>query len=151
MKPELLESLLLDRTLGELTPAVAALLEAHLAHDPVAARRAAEFDATLQLARASVALPRETPRQPLDLDRLRREQPAPRAAGRRMEMLRLAACLALGLAGGWLFRHPPSVPTPAAPVVVALAPNRPTDPATHFWSIARFAPEAAKLQSQKNR
>jgi anti-sigma factor RsiW len=149
MKPELLEPLLLDRALGELSPPVAALLDAHLARDPAAARRAAEFDATLQLARSAVAVPPEQP-QPLDLERLRRAQPAPRRPSQRTEILRLAACLALGLAGGWLFRNANSTPIATAPVVVALAPTRPTDPATRFWSITRFAPEAAKLPSQKN-
>lgn len=150
MKPELLESLLLDRALGELSPAVAALLDAHLANDPAAARRAAEFDSTLQLARAAVAVPSEPPRRPLDLERLRHAQTATRSAVRRMEILRLAACLALGLAGGWLFRAARTV-QPSAPVAVAFAPARPSDPATHFWSISRFTPEAAKLQSQKKR
>src|SRR5213078_4589702 len=102
-------------------------LDAHLAQDSGAARRAIEFDATLHLARSAVAIPREAPRQPLDLERLRRAQPTPHLAMRRMEILRLAACLALGLAGGWLFRNARSVPTPAASVVVALAPTRPAD------------------------
>lgn len=149
MKPELLETLLLDRALGELPPAVAALLDAHLAQSPAAARRAAELDATLQLARSAVAVPRETPR-PLDLARLRHAHRAARATTRRAELLRLAACLALGLAGGWLARPARSLAA-RAPAVVVLAPPRPTDPATHFWSVARFAPETAQLQPQKNR
>lgn len=147
MKPELLETLLLDRALGELPPAVAALLDAHLAHDPAAARRAAEFDATLQLARAAVAVPRETPRQPLDVERLRRAQRAARTAARRTEIFRLAACLALGLAGGWLFRAARTVEAPA-PVIAIAAPRAP-ETSNHFWSVSHFTNDAIKLTPEK--
>ena len=150
MKPELLDPLLRDRALGELSPAVAALLDAHLAQDPAATRRAAEFAETIRLARTAVASPLETPRRPLDLARLRRVHSATHAAPRRMEIFRLAACLALGLALGWLVRPAREV-VARAPAVAALTPMRATDPATQFWSVARFAPETAKLQIQKRR
>ena len=148
MKPELLETLLLDRALGELAPEVAALLDAHLAQNPAAARHAAEFAATVEFARAVTAAPTEPPRRALDRDRLRRAQHAQISTARRTEMLRLAACLALGLGAGWFARP---APAPVAPPVTLLAitPPPPTDPATNFWSVARFAPATAKLRPQK--
>jgi anti-sigma factor RsiW len=147
MKPELLETLLLDRALGELSPAVAALLDAHLAHDPAAARHAAELANTLQLARAAVAVPSEAPRRPLDVDRLRRAHHAVRATTRRREILRLAACLALGLVGGWLLR--PARGSGAPPVIIAIATPRATEPANHFWSVRHFAQDTATPSPEK--
>src|SRR5512140_2765872 len=53
MKPELLQSLLLDRALGELSPEATALLDEYLACHPDAARCASELDDTLAAARAA--------------------------------------------------------------------------------------------------
>jgi anti-sigma factor RsiW len=149
MNAEMLDVLLLDRALGELRPEVVALLETHLAQNPEAARRADEFSATLDLARAAVAVPRESPR-PLDVARL---QATPRDAGRGSrvaELLRLAACLAVGLGIGWLARP---APKSAAPTVAsaAVTPGRASDPATQFWSVNRFTPMSATARPQKNR
>ncbi len=147
MKPEMLDALLLDRALGELTPEVAALLDAHLTRDPTARQRATEFSASVMLARAAVATPREPPR-PLDVARLQRERRAVVSTMRAAQLLRLAACLALGLALGWL-AHPAS--KPAAPLVASALPTvtRPSEPATDFWSIAHFAPESTRTHLSK--
>lgn len=144
MKPEMLDPLLLDRALGELSPEVAALLDEHLAQNPAAARRASEFSSSIPLARAAVATPPATPR-PLDVARL---QSASAARGniRPMELLRLAACLALGLTLGWLARPTPPAPAPIAVAALTPVTARPTDPPTQFWSVARFAPEARRPQ-----
>jgi len=149
MTSEQLDALLLDRALGALAPEATALLELHLGQNPAAARRAAEFAETLQLARAAIVAPPETP-APLDLARLHREIRTGQGIARRWEFLRLAACLALGLALGWFARISHQAPIPA-PTLLAVAPLPPSphDPATHFWSVARFAPEAAYLQPQK--
>jgi anti-sigma factor RsiW len=155
MKPEILETLLLDRALGELSPEVAALLDAHLAQHPDAAHRAAEFAATLQLARAATAAPAGSPPRPLDLARLRQVQHAQQSASRRAEIFRLAACLALGLGLGWWVHVPQSNPDiaaalPSAPP--AFASPRATNPPARFWSLARLAAEhGAKTASAGRR
>ena len=140
MKPELLDSLLLDRALGELPPAVAALLEAHLALDPAAARRAAECTATVELATRAVAVPAATPPPALDLERLRRSRFTVLAGLRRNELLAFAACLALGLGLGWFARP---TPNPVSPSLVALtspapAVTAPAEPRSTFWSVSRL-------------
>jgi anti-sigma factor RsiW len=149
MKIEILEPLLLDHALGELSPEVTALLEAYLAQNPEAAARARALNETLALARQAVAPAPETPRA-LDRARLRREQRFARSLAFRTELLRLAACLALGLGLGW-FLAARRVP-PAAPVAVAVAPLAPAvtvAPPVRFWSVTRFAPELVKTQPEK--
>jgi hypothetical protein len=111
MKPENLETLLLDRALGELPPAVLELLDEHLTQNPAAARQADTLTATLQLARQAVAMPSEIPQRPLALDTLHQAQRMGRGRGRAQETLRLAACAMLGLTLGW-YAHA-SRPTPA--------------------------------------
>lgn len=139
MTPEMLKPLLLDRALGELTPEVAALLDAHLARDPDAARQAAEYEATLRFARDAVAAPNTPPRRPLDLDLLRRAQRTQISRLRRIELLRLAACLAFGLAVGWLARTPAPPPTLAVFPPPALITAPAAHPASSFWSLSRLA------------
>ena len=140
MNPEQLESLLLDRELGELSPAVAALLESHLAQDPAAARHAAALNATLALARRAVASPIVPPPRPLDVEQLRQAHRAAQSVARRTELHRLAACLALGLGLGWFARP---VTTPAGPGVTdfqpaAFAATTPAEPRSTFWSVTRL-------------
>jgi len=140
MNREHLDSLLVDRALGELPPAVAGLLEAHLALDSVAARRAAEFTATIDLATRAVAVPVAPPPPALDRGRLRRSQFTVLARLRRTELLAFAACLALGLGLGWFARP---TPAPVSPSLVALtspapAVTAPAEPRSTFWSVSRL-------------
>ena len=155
MKPEMLDPLLLDRALEELSPEVAALLDAHLAQNPDAACRAVELTGTLQLARAATATPAGSPPQPLDRERLLRAHRTQLFARRRSEVFRLAACLALGLGLGWLARAPqPSAEIAAASPVVAPASALPAavNSPARFWSVARFeAEQRAKSASVGHR
>lgn len=154
MKPALLETLLLDRALGELSPEVTALLDAHLAQNPDAARRAAELAATFSLARAANAAPLAAPRRPLDLARLRHAQRAEQSTTRRFEFLRLAACLALGLGLGWLARNPPPRVEIAAAIpraAPALASPAAANPSNRFWSISRILAEEQARVPATNR
>jgi len=110
MKSENLETLFLDRALGELSPATRELLEEYLARNPAAARHADTLTATLQLARQAVALAPETPQRPLEMDTFRRARQTWRWRGLMRETLRLAACAVLGLALGWYAHAPRSTP-----------------------------------------
>ncbi|MFO1452380.1 MAG: hypothetical protein U1F61_29715 [Opitutaceae bacterium] len=143
MKSEHLDSLLLDRALGELSPAVVDLLEAHLARDPEAARRAADLDVTAATARQALRPEPTLAPPPFDRARLERAGPGNRWIGRRTELLRLAACLALGMGAGWLWRQPEPISLHATRVAVVHPPTKSST--TPFWSISRFAPETLPL------
>lgn len=145
MKPENLESLLIDHALGQLSPEVADLLDNHLRQNPSAAQRAGAFAATLDLARQAVTLP--PPAQaaiaPLPWVLVKR------AAWRRTwsrEALKLAACIAVGFVSGGLLRgtspvHGPLVATvhPLPPVVRGAEKNV----AAQFWSSMAQANEVS--------
>ena len=149
MKPEHLESLLADRALDELSPEVAALLDEHLEHNPDAARQAAMFDSTLRLARAAVAMPLEHPGT-LDHSRLRRERPLFGFHLAPVEILRVAAGLAAGIAIGWVLRpQPVETPQVAAATTITgpLTLHAPTT-TTNFWSVRRFASKSTPSQSK---
>lgn len=148
MKSEELDCLLIDRAAGELAPEVAALLEEHLARDPIAAARAAELHATMQLARAAVSV-----RVPGSLPPLRALAPAPAAVprvGRAFggEWLRLAAAIVVGLLAGTgvglKLRAPERVPAQVAASAMAVASEATHEravPATRFWSASRRTAE----------
>ena len=141
MKPESLESLLIDRALGELPPEVKELLDAHLAANPGAARQAEAWARTWRVARRAAA--------PEGDARLHPRPPAlPRRRGlrnwkaHRAELLRLAACLAIGVATGWgLFATPPA--SPGAPPEA----GRPTT----FWSTTNLMKEYGRPSEPKVR
>jgi hypothetical protein len=147
MKPETLEALLLDRAMGELSPEVAELLEAHLAGISDAAHQAGGFAAIVQQARQAVALPEEAP-PPLAVARLQQAQVAWRRRAIVWEAARLAACVILGLTLGWyahsareapMIAATPVTSAPAAPAVSAAAPPRPAESTPDFWALARLA------------
>ena len=150
MKPEDLEALLLDRALGELSPAVRELLDEYLMGNPDATRHADTLTATLQLARQAVALPPEMPQRPLEMDTLRRARQTWRWRRLKRETLRLAACAVLGLALGW-YAHA----SRPAPVLAQTSRPEPADVRTipaeassggavaapRFWSLAKLQAE----------
>lgn len=141
MKPEHLESLLLDRELGELSPAATALLEDYLAKNPGASEHAAGLTTTVKLARRALATPTAAAPRPLDLQALERAERATQPILFRPELYRLAACLALGLGLGWLARPipAPSSPREARSDTSALLAAAPAEPRSNFWSVARLS------------
>lgn len=154
MKPESLETLLLDRALGQLAPEVDDLLATHLAHDAVAARLATTLTATVSLARKAAApLTTPQPRAERSADaQWRRVRRAWRWRTMGRDGLKLAAGLALGLAVAWLVRPalPPRAATPeAAPMrTVATAELRSASRAAPaFWSEARFVAQAQRASA----
>ena len=146
MKTETLEALLIDRALGALSPEVAELLEDHLLQNPDAARRADRLAATVQLARAAVAGPKESTGQPPPLDRARKALRAQRRQAFVWELSKLAACLLLGLTVGLVSRTGGS--SAGGPQIAAAAGRQPSaagaaqDVGTRsrFWSLANLAP-----------
>ena len=148
MKPENLETLLLERALGQLAPEVADLLATHLASDPAAAQRAAAFAATVALARAAVAAP------PADAAAWRRVRRAGRWRAARVEAMKLAAGVAVGfgLALAWHVRGPAPAPERATN---ARAPAIEAQSTPAFWSTARLVagarPDTERGAEESNR
>lgn len=155
MNAEILEALLIDRALGQLTPEVEVLLAGHLAAHPEAARAAAELGETVALA-ASVL-----------------RQPAPRLAlppravamfppRRTRRVLALAASFVAGAGAAFLAlrgaaprAETPLAHAPAPAVIVAQVPalrRVETNPAVRslpFWSKERAVVLASAKQSTR--
>jgi anti-sigma factor RsiW len=149
MKTETLEALLLDHSLGELSPEVAELLETHLAHDPEAARQAAGLASTVERARQAMAVTQEAPHRPLAAVRLQQEWRAHRQWTFMWELARLAACVVLGLTLGWYghtARKATVAATPAPTLVAAVELPSAPESANDFWSLANL--EAAQRERQ---
>jgi anti-sigma factor RsiW len=140
MKPEQLETLLLDRALNQLAPEVADLLEAHLAHDPAAARRVAALAATVALARETAAPPRE-PAAAVGAAAWQRVQRTWRWRMAGLETLKVAASVAVGLGVAFLWHN--RVPSPAQGFAVAV-PLAVVQPAPAFWSSTRLIAAARR-------
>lgn len=157
MKSEELDSLLIDRAAGELAPAVAALLDEHLARDPSAAARAAELDATMRQARAAVAARATEVLPPLRVLGTAPVRPprALRVPGG--EWLRLAAAIVVGLSAGTGVGLKLRSPDRAAIAVVATAgaaadasaPER-AETASRFWSASRRTAELLQPAARKS-
>ncbi len=147
MKPETLDALLIDHSLGELTPEVEELLQAFLDSDPAAAGRLAVLDTTVGTARKAVA-PRLEPSAPTPFVRtglgMRRKARLPFALP---GFLRLAAGLAVGVVLGWLAGRGPGTPVRtfalARPAVVTPAGD--SGSPAGFWSERRVLAEAHKI------
>lgn len=155
MKSETLESLLIDRAIGELPSDVAELLTAYLAQDPRAAQRADEFVSTLQHARQTVAAPKKAILPPLALARF--DRVAVRPARKIVwlgEWMKLAACLVAGGLLGWsvhvLHWEQKSTPTVKATADSHLARRddllERSSTTAGFWSIDALAAAHARNQ-----
>ena len=135
MKPETLEALFIDRAVGELSPEAAELVDAWGQQHPADCSRASAVATTLALAREAIAGDATAPHPPLPEPRWNRN----RWNRRRSELLRLAACLALGAGIGWTL-HPPQPLLPAgavagpAPAFASAA--EPPSTTSRFWSIS---------------
>jgi anti-sigma factor RsiW len=119
MSSETLNQLLADRAVGELPPDVRELLDAYLAREPAAAKRLAELNATVALARRALARassPAASVR-PFPRDRVRAARHR-RAALVWIRPLAMAACVALAFIVGMKFSRPAAV-APAAELVAA--------------------------------
>lgn len=158
MKPETLEALLIDRSLGELTLETEELLLDHLALNPAAARRGDALDATMHWARQSVAVSLERPVRPLAAGRPGK----PGEWRRRIRIglpgvMRLAACVILGLAAGWWIHAAAgrAAGTPATarialpPDSIQLRSSEHKNPEPTFWSVANFRQQQRPLPASR--
>jgi hypothetical protein len=144
MKPENLELLLLDRSLGQLPPETAELLEEHLRENPSAAARASALADTVSLARSAVCIGGVAADAPSSgWARARRTA---RWRVWAAQGWKLAACVALGLMLGWSLRQPAHAPVAVASFTPATQSHagrsRALNPAAAFWIAERRAAEA---------
>ena len=145
MKTENLDALLLDRALEQLAPDVAELLDEHLAQNPAAAVRAAKVQATVALARAAMAVPmddaaRLSERSFAGARRTARMREIPR------ELLKVAACVAIGLGVGWSLwsATPKRGEIRRDEMVRATPPSQVEPPGTAFWSRERLEAQTVR-------
>lgn len=147
MKPETIESLLIDRALNEVSPEVVELLDAYLAQNPSAAAGVAQIGDAIELARQAVAVPDKALQRGFAVEPAQRRSWLDWFQVPRIELVRLAACLALGLALGLavpsVWRMPTTVyaPSPARYVVASARTERADDSTSQFWSLAALAAE----------
>ena len=137
--PQLLERLMLDKALGQLSEDAEALLAAVVAED--ATRRSHQSQLIQAAALAREALKRRGASPPLELPPLatplRRRQRRPAA----LMPLALAGCLLLGLCAGRLLPRGRPSPGPESPLVVAPAPV-PAERPSGLWSVQGFIDRA---------
>lgn len=140
MNSETLETLLIDRALGQLSPEVEVLLGERLATDPAAARIAEQLRETVALAAA--ALPNPAQKLPLPPPTV-----ALHAPRRTPQLLALAASFVAG-AGIAVLAVRSAAPPREAPAAGAPVPAaRPLDPSVRalpFWSKERALAAATK-------
>jgi hypothetical protein len=150
MKNDVLEMLLLDRAMGEMNDETRELLEAYLVLNPQASRLAAEMDATLVRTRQALKCPPERVR-PSSLHSMESVALKVRTRHRTALGLQLAACIAIGLALGFVLRRPSASPETRA--VTISAPMEPaesaaTEPGAGFWESARQASDKTSIPSR---
>jgi len=143
--PEILERLLIDRALGELSPDAEALLEDYLARQPEASEEAQEIARTADLARCAL-----TPSEEFDSHAL-----PPLLLGKRGRILwrvgaraaALAACLLIGVGVGlWLSQSKQVVETQQEIAWVGAEDSDGTEEAnrSEIWSARRFYEAASR-------
>jgi anti-sigma factor RsiW len=153
MKTENLETLLIDRALGELPAETAELLDEYLAHNPTAAQKSAQLEDTLRNAAESMRVdcPKITRAFPRDL--IERANRGLRWRQQTFQLLKLAACLALGLTLGWFGKTQPDAMTEARvttsePTLQETKSEHRATPSAGFWSVARFEARTSVTKSE---
>ena len=143
MNPDTLERLVIDRAMGELSPDVAALLEAHMKLHPQVADEVRQIEETLVLAERSFqgASQPVLPPPSFDSDVLKfPKAPTPAALWLRMAP-GLAACLIAGvLLGSGLVQHRDIRRSSQSATTSHLLVSTPLDESA-FWSIHRLRPQ----------
>jgi anti-sigma factor RsiW len=153
MKTENLEALLIDRALGELPAETAELLDEYLAHNSTAAQKSEQLASTLRNAVEAVHVDNPKTVQAFPRDLIERENRGLRWRRQTSQLLKLAACLALGLTLGWFGKAPPDAVTTARvttsePVLQDAKLIKRVTPYVGFWSVARFEARATAIKSE---
>jgi hypothetical protein len=124
MNAEMLERLMIDDSLGQLSSEVSALLDAYLMGDPAARAEAEVLRRMVGVARkaAAGAVPRLPPFDRRGLERARQRRVIGRTTGWISAAAGLAACLAIGFILGhqWQRTSGPSVASDSAPKAVSV-------------------------------
>jgi hypothetical protein len=144
MKQEILERMLMDRSLGVLSPDVDALLSAYLENEPSRAMQAADIEESVALARQLLAKPPAVWLPPLKIAPLTSRATNEALPSRQMWWVGLAASFVLGLSLAALTLNTDSVESPktlasvepATPVSTVSSDER---AASGFWSVKRLA------------
>jgi len=153
MKTENLEALLIDRAMGELPAATAELLDEYLAHNPEAAQKSAQLEDTMRNAAESMRVDSPKVTQAFPRDLIERANRGLRWRRQTAQLLKLAACLALGLTLGWFGKTQPDAVTMAHVTTSESTLQEPTlvkraTPSVGFWSVARFEARTSATKSE---
>ena len=144
MNHETLERLFIDCASGELSPDVAALLDAYVRHEPELAGEAEQIRETLSLAKLALA---ESPTPPLPEIDFSAEPALAAAEPNRPKLptwaygIGMAACFVGGLVIALLVL-PAKNPAPVAKISLDKQPVATTSPVSSFWSIQHLHPNA---------
>jgi anti-sigma factor RsiW len=144
MKTENLEALLIDRALGELPVATAELLDEYLVSNSEAARIAEQFLSTLSLAKDAIPAQDAVALRAFPRALIEHENRTGKHRRQMFQLLKLAACLAVGLSLGWFGKSRPDevtvarVPVTAPLKQVVSTENKPSHLSAGFWSVARL-------------
>ncbi len=154
MNAETVERLLIDRSLGLLPQDVEALLDAHLAIDPDAARQAAEFDQTAALVRRALAGGTAGELPPFPAEQLRREGRSLQRWIWTRNISAVAATLVLGFClGAALFRNAAEMAPNGTPPAVGLAriadAPKASPGASGMWSARRMIERASRAPAKR--
>jgi len=148
MNPHALERLLIDQALGALDQDTGAVLDAYLRLNPQAAALAGSLGETVTLARRALHGSSSTAVRPFPARRFARAHTRLRLRSASIEITRLAAVLALGLALGLSTPGRRTAAPDAAPAPVSRLPQAsPSVPhdvpdSTEFWSSRRWLAQA---------
>ncbi len=154
MNAKTMERLLIDRSLRMLPKDVETLLDAHLAIDDDAAKQAAEFDQTAELARRALASGTAAELPPFPAAQLRREGRSLQRWIWTRNISAVAATLVLGFGlGTALFRNPAGVipnstGAVVAPALVVDAPKA-SPSVSGMWSARRMIERAARPPAER--
>ena len=151
MTQEILNRLLIDRSLGALAPDVTALLDGYLEREPDHSEVAGEIEESVRLAKLALRSGPAIQLPPLKLLPLRERPPAESRPRRAWWPAELAAALVLGIGLGFLAFRPGEPARVKVETAVATVPIETVDSGSSnaFWSVQRLARMEPKTASTR--